>query len=282
MGYRRALIRLLDRPGARGVLTAILNLQARRSAPGVRVYNRRGMWMHQESGVIYVDSPTMDYHPAIFPTWENELNRAIANVPDTWFHVYQPRPGDHIVDAGAGKGEDTIVFSRVVGPAGKVLSIEAHPITFRCLRLFCELNYLQNVAPTNFALVDSARPVAIENLEGWHANRIVDAATKGSLQAAGLTLDELLERENVRRIDFLKMNIEGTEATAIRGMDRTLRITRALCISCHYFRADAGEGEFFRTKQLIQDCVQRAGFRTISRASDPRPDIACQVNAVRD
>jgi hypothetical protein len=28
--------------------------------------------------------------------------------------------------------------------------------------------------------------------------------------------------------------------------------------------------------------VQRAGFRTISRASDPRPDVACQVNAVRD
>jgi hypothetical protein len=79
MGYRRALIRLLDRPGARGVLTAIINLQARRSAPGVRVYNQRGMWMHQESGVIYIDSPTMDYHPAIFPTWENELNRAIAN-----------------------------------------------------------------------------------------------------------------------------------------------------------------------------------------------------------
>ena len=69
MGYRRALIRLLDRPGARGVLTAIINLQARRCAPGVRVYYQRGMWMHQENGVTYVDSPTMDYHPAIFPTW---------------------------------------------------------------------------------------------------------------------------------------------------------------------------------------------------------------------
>jgi len=282
MGYRRALIRLLDRPGARGVLTAIINLQARRCAPGVRVYYQRGMWMHQENGVTYVDSPTMDYHPAIFPTWADELNRAIANVTDSWFHVYQPRPGDLIVDAGAGKGEDTIVFSRAVGPAGKVLSIEAHPITFRCLGLFCELNHLQNVAPTNFALVDSARPVVIESLEGWHANRIVDAATKGAMQVAGLSLDALVERENVQHIDFLKMNIEGAETMAIRGMDRTLRITRALCIACHDFRADAGEGEFFRTMQLIQDCVKRAGFRTISRQADARPDIACQVNGVRD
>ena len=105
-------------------------------------------------------------------SWADELNRAIANATDSRFHVYQPRPGDLIVGAGAGKGEDTIVFSRAVGPAGKVLSIEAHPITFCCLHLFCELNHLQNVAPTNFALVDSARPVAIESLEGWHANRI--------------------------------------------------------------------------------------------------------------
>jgi hypothetical protein len=138
------------------------------------------------------------------------------------------------------------------------------------------------VAPTNFALVDSARPVAIESLEGWHANRIVDAATEGAMQVAGLSLDELVERENLQHIDFLKMNIEGAERMAIRGMDRTLRITRALCIACHDFRADAGEGEFFRTMQLIQDCVERAGFRTISRQADARRDIACQVNGVRD
>ena len=158
MGYRRALIRLFDWPGARGVLSAVINHRAHRDAPGVRVHYRRGMWMHQESGVIYVDSPTMDYHPAMFPTWANELNRAIANAADTWFHVYQPRPGDLIIDAGAGKGEDTIVFSRAVEPIGKVLSIEAHPTTFSCLRLFCELNHLQNVTPVNFALVDAAGP----------------------------------------------------------------------------------------------------------------------------
>ena len=124
--------------------------------------------------------------------------------------------------------------------------------------------------------------MAIESLEGWHADHIVDAGTKGSLQVAGISLDELVERENVQRIDFLKINIEGAEAMAMRGMDRTLRITRALCISCHDFRADAGEGEFFRTRRLIQDCVEHAGFRMVSRASDLRPDIACQVDAVRD
>jgi FkbM family methyltransferase len=282
MSYRRALIRALDRPGGRGILGAVINRMARRYAPGVRVYFRNGMWMHQEKDVTFVDSPTLDYHPLIFPTWANELERAIANATDSWFHAYKPRPGDFILDAGAGKGEDTIVFSRAVGPTGKVLSIEAHPVTFRCLHRFCELNHLHNVAATNLAVIDGAKPVAMESQKGWQANRVVAIDTKDSLQVPGLSLDELVERESVKRIDFLKMNIEGAEALAIRGMEHTLRISKALCISCHDFRADNGEGEFFRTKRLVQGAVERAAFRIVSRDTDPRPDIANQVNAFRD
>jgi FkbM family methyltransferase len=282
MSYRRALIRALDRPGGRSILGAVINRLARRYAPAVRVHFRNGMWMHQEKNVTFVDSPTLDYHSSIFPTWANGLERATENATDSWFHVYKPHPGDFIVDAGAGKGEDTIVFSRAVGPAGKVLSIEAHPVTFRCLRLFCELNHLHNVAATNFALIDGARPVAMESQKGWQANRILAIDTKDSLRVPGLSLDELVERQGVTRIDFLQMNIEGAEALAIRGMEHTPRITKALCISCRDFRADNGEGVFFRTKQPVQDAVTRADFRIVSRDADPRPDVANQVNAVRD
>ena len=91
-----------------------------------------------------------------------------------------------------------------------------------------------------------------------------------------------MQRESVKRVGFLKMNIEGAEALAIREMEETLRITRALCISCHDFRADNGESEFFRTKQLVQEAVKRAGFRIVSRDADSRPDVANKVNAVRE
>lgn len=248
----------------------------------MRVCFRNGMWMHQENGVTFVDSPTLDYHPSIFSMWANEMEAATVNATDCWFYVYKPSLGDLIIDAGAGKGEDTIAFSKVVGPTGKVLSIEAHPITFRCLRLFCELNNLHNVTATNFAIIDGTRPMAIESQKGWQANRVVPIDTKDSIQVPGLSLDELVERENIRRVDFLKMNIEGAEALALRGMEETLRITRALCISCHDFRADNSEGEFFRTKRLVQEAVKQAGFRIVSRDADPRPDVANQVNAVRE
>jgi FkbM family methyltransferase len=166
-----------------------------------------------------------------------------------------------------------------VGAAGRVISIEANPITFHCLLLFCESNHLRNVTPLNYAIVDKAGPVAMESTEQWQADSI--SGTMGSTTIQGLTLDELVERENIQRVDFLKMNIEGAEIRAVEGMQKTFWITQALCISCHDFRANSGDGEHFRTKERIQAVVKQAGFRIVSRDADARPYIADQVNAIR-
>lgn len=257
---------------------AIVGRVARRWAPGVRVYFQQGMWVHREGDVVFVDSPALDYHPSAFRAWANELDRCAAAAAEHWFHVYRPQPGDVIVDVGAGKGEDTIVFSQAVGPAGRVIAIEAHPATFRCLRLFCKLNQLDNVQAMESAIVDRAGPVAIESKEEWQANSI----GTGDIQVPGITLDEAIDRAGVKHIDFLKMNIEGAEIRAVQGMDRTFRITRALCVSCHDFRANEGDEEPFRTKAAIREAVRRAGFRIIPRDTDERPYISDQVNGVRD
>jgi FkbM family methyltransferase len=282
MTLRRAAIRALDRPGGRGVLGALVGRLARESAPGVRVYFQDGMWVHQQKDVVFVDAPTLDYHPTVFHTWANESGRCTAEAADHWFHVYKPRAGDIILDVGAGKGEDTIAFSRAVGPDGRVIAIEAHPTTFRCLRVFCELNRLHNVEPMHLAIVDRAGPVAIETTDAWQSNGIVNGEGRGSARVPGVTLDEVVERANLKHIDLLKMNIESAEVRALQGMGKTLQITRSLCISCHDFRANQGEGEFFRTKASVQDAVERAGFRIVSRDADSRPYVSDQVNGVRE
>ncbi|HLY19309.1 MAG TPA: FkbM family methyltransferase [Bryobacteraceae bacterium] len=281
MTLRRRVIRALDRPGGRALLGAVTGRLAQTGAPGVRVYFRRGMWVHRQREIVFVDGPVLDYHPPIFHTWDNELDRRMADAEDYWFQLYRPRPGDVIIDAGAGRGEDTIAFSKAVGPAGRVIAIEAHPVTFGCLCLFCELNRLTNVTPVHAALVDRAGPVAIESAEGWQTNRVAAPEAGGAARVPGLTLDELAERLNVSHIDFLKMNIEGAEGLAVRGMEKTLRVTGGLCISCHDFRANAGQGEFLRTKEFVAEAVRGAGFTTVSRDADPRPYIADQVNAFR-
>lgn len=282
MTLRRAAIRALDRAGGRKVLATVIARMARQEATGVRVYFRRGMWMHRTGDYVFVDSPSLDYHPSTFRTWPDEAQHRCEYAHDHWFHVYKGRPGDIIVDVGAGKGEDALAFSSVVGAGGRVICIEAHPTVFRCLHLFCEMNNLQNITPVNCAIVGAAGAVAINDAGEWQANSIGKIVGATSVSVAGLTLDEVIEQEKISHIDFLKMNIEGAEAGAIGGMRESLRITRTLCISCHDFRADSGDGEYFRTKTTVQNAVRNAGFRILSRDLDSRHYIADQVNAVRE
>lgn len=147
MTLRRRLIHALDRPSGRAVLGAIVTHMARRVAPGVRVYFNRGMWMHRSGDWAFVDSPMLDYHPSVFGAWAEEPGIWIHYTQNHWMHAYESRPGDVVMDIGAGKGEDAIAFSQAVGSTGRVYAIEAHPITFRCLQLFQELNRLENVVP---------------------------------------------------------------------------------------------------------------------------------------
>jgi hypothetical protein len=147
------------------------------------------------------------------------------------------------------------------------------------------MNTLGNVATFTLAVSDKptgAGNYAMQVSEAWQANAIANGNGSGSATIPGVTLGNFIEHEHIRRIDLLKMNVEGAERFAMDGMRETLRITRAVCISCYDFRADSGDGEHFRTKAFVQEAVKRAGFTVVSRDMDPRPYIADQVNAFRE
>ena len=96
-----------------------------------------------------------------------------------------------------------------------------------------------------------------------------------------VTLDDLAQRISIDRIDLLTMNIEGAERLAIRGMDRALRQTRNVVISCHDFLAAESGDESLRTKDLIVDTLRSAGFNVLTR-DDEREFVADYVYGTRD
>ena len=64
------------------------------------------------------------------------------------------------MDVGAGVGEEALTFSHAVGEHGQVISIEAHPETFRCLRKLVQYNRLGNVTAIQQAVRESLCEVA--------------------------------------------------------------------------------------------------------------------------
>jgi FkbM family methyltransferase len=202
--------------------------------------------------------------------WANEF----------WLRHYQPKEGDVIVDIGAGRGEDTLAFSRGVGNSGRVLAIEAHPPSFALLKRFCSLNGIANVTALHLALMDKPGTVRIKESESiWSENAI--AYDESGVEVPADTLENVSREQGLGTIDFLKMNIEGAERYALPGMALVMPRIRQICVACHDFRADQGHGEQFRTREFVEQFLTMHGFTLSRRSLDPRDYVRDHVFGLR-
>jgi FkbM family methyltransferase len=247
-----AVKRTLDRPGFRPLLGLLTG--ARRGANSAlvsaHIWRERRVWV-----------------PLRATAHRDRDREELAR--DLFFQEYTPQPGDTVVDVGAGAGEEVELFSRLVGPGGRVYAVEAHPATFAALEARCARAGLDNVVAVHAAASDRAGTVSFSDDESYLENRITDG--KGALVVPAMTLDELLDGWAVERIDFLKMNIEGAEEAALRGLAGSAPRVRHLAVSCHDFLADRGGDPANRTRAAVERVLAGYGFRvTVRRRSDRR------------
>jgi FkbM family methyltransferase len=196
------LIRLLRRPFTRGMRV---------------VCRRKGVWwdLDLDEGIdlsIYVLGA---YEPGILRAYSSIIAR-----------------GDVVFDIGANVGAHALHFARLVGSTGRVIAIE--PTDYATAKL--QKNLLINpefaarvtarqhylVAGSNHALPKSiaARwPVA-----NVHSDLDIKHLGKPETldHASAITADEVLEAENLHKLDFVKIDVDGDEYPVLRGFRRSL------------------------------------------------------------
>jgi FkbM family methyltransferase len=249
-----------DRLGFRSLVARAASLAY---APQHFEVDREGHWVNRQAEATFV-SPTL--HTANF----SEVERAVL---DNWTWGYLPKPGDIVVDVGAGIGEEAVVFSRRVGSSGRVIAIEAHPETFACLRETIERSGLDNVTALNCAVADRDGELFISagptHLGPSHLMNTVLNGGSGT-RVSARTLDSLADELALDHIDLLKMNIEGAEKMAVEGFDRLAPNVRHAAISCHDFVATHfGGAPHYVTKERVCAALEARGFAIRSR-----PDAA--------
>ncbi len=140
-------------------------------------------------------------------------------------------PGDHVVDIGANVGWYTRALSELVGPDGRVFSVEPVPPTFALLSHCVRRLGLRNVELFNCAMSDRPGsavmevPRYLEGGENFYTARIVsdprDDARLRAFQVAVSSIDALLA-PRLRRMTFVKCDVEGHELAVVRGALATL------------------------------------------------------------
>lgn len=143
------------------------------------------------------------------------------------------RPGMTVLDVGGNIGVYTVLLSRLVGPAGRVISFEPDPDLCASLRENCARNGCTNVTVHGFALGRQADRLVLRRLILNSGDNTLGAGGSGlfrqEVAVEVVALDEFLPG---LRPDFVKVDVQGWELPVLQGMAHTLAANpqAALCV----------------------------------------------------
>jgi FkbM family methyltransferase len=140
------------------------------------------------------------------------------------------RPGATFVDVGANWGYFTLLAAHLVGDTGRVLALEPDPRMHRLLATNVAENGLRQVTALAAAASDRTERRTLSGFdasgENWGVSSLVAAGEGPRFEVETRRMDDVTDELGVDAIDLLKMDIEGAEVMALRGMARGLAAGR--------------------------------------------------------
>lgn len=140
---------------------------------------------------------------------------------------------DNVVfDIGAHIGYYTLNFASLVGDKGKVFSFEPNPTNFTLLKKNVEINNHNNVnlfqkAISNFN--GNIRLYISDFSSGMH--RIHESKfCNDFIEIESVRLDDFVKNHEIKKIDFLKIDVEGAEFDVLKGMTNIIHNNKSLKI----------------------------------------------------
>lgn len=127
-----------------------------------------------------------------------------------------------IFDVGANIGNHTLDFSTY---AEKVYSFEPVEFIFDVLQQNIKKNNITNVVCINKALSDAEGEDRIYLCDGnvGASSIVARGAAKEVVMISKIVGDEFCKSEGIKRLDFIKIDVEGHEKNAITGLMKTIK-----------------------------------------------------------
>ena len=138
--------------------------------------------------------------------------------------IVQVELGDVVIDAGGCWGDTALYFAHKTGDSGKVYSFEFIPNN---IKLFNHNKYLNPNLENQIKLV--THPISdnsddmIYYKDNGPGSKIAMNPFEGQTgSTTTLSIDDFVIRNNITKIDYIKMDIEGAESAALRGAINTI------------------------------------------------------------
>ena len=181
---------------------------------------------------------TLDYVPFTPSEWrkleeqaesfDNKLcsDSYLLDIIDTWILESYKLPGlcevasgDVVIDCGSYTGNTTKYFSEKVGDTGHIYGFEASEEIFK--------QYQKNVASLNNVTVLNAAVSDQDGFVHFSADNIPGShISANGTEVKSISIDNYVASNNIKKVNFIKMDIEGAELAALNGAVNTIKTYR--------------------------------------------------------
>lgn len=171
------------------------------------------------------------------PAISGAITLGVYEKNESRFFREKVKEGMVVIDIGANVGYYTVMFAKLVGPFGRVISFEPGPENFYFLKKTIKINKFNNVEPYDFALSNKTgrgKLFLCESNKGDHRIYNPDN-TRESIDISITTLDNFLAEKKVENVDLIKMDIQGAEGMALNGMKDTLTQNKKISLIIEFW-----------------------------------------------
>ncbi len=169
-------------------------------------------------------------------------------------------PGKIFVDLGANEGYFTVIGARLCAPGGRVVAIEPQKRLLAVIDENVKLNNSQCVRVVNAAISDHAGTATFHLTASTNSggSSLQNPCKYGlpTQEVATLTLGELLDREGLQYVDFMKVDIEGFEYEALLGSPEVFREhrIRSMALDLHPSLIEARGKSCDDILRMLEEC----------------------------
>jgi len=159
----------------------------------------------------------------------------LSEYPEYFHPEVQPANGDIVIDGGVSANiRPQVMFSNAVGEKGKIYGFEPDPVGL------CEANdqLEKTQANENYKLIplglwDKKDTLFFElNGQGTHVDTTQNTH---SVRCDVVSIDEFVSSSRIKKVDFIKLDVEGAEANVLKGALKTIsRFKPKLAISIYH------------------------------------------------
>ena len=193
------------------------------------------------------------------------------------------KPGDTFVDVGGHFGYFTLLASRLVGPAGRVVAFEASRNTYAVLAE--NVRNQPNITAHHLALSDQHEtisffefPVMYNEFNSMDVDQFRDEKWFAKfppqrIDVPATRLDDVVQCENLQPT-VIKIDVEGSELKVICGAADTLRRYRPLVVM-EYLAPDRHNAAHRQAAALLIEL----GYRSYAPAQDGQLDACANLDA---